>query len=181
MAADIPAGSALGLLETHGLVAAIEAADAMLKASAVRLVRQERTVPALITHVVVGDTAAVQSAVDAGAAAAARVGRVASAHVIPSPSADVWRVLVGAVPGGRPPEPLAPAARATFADSDAGPNGPPAPAARAADDYDDRTVRELRALARDRDDERLSGRAISSASKDELVAFLRESERPSGA
>ncbi len=179
MAADIPAGSALGLLETHGLVAAVEAADAMLKASAVRLVRQEKTVPALITHVVVGDTAAVQSAVDAGVAAAARVGRVASAHVIPSPSDDVWRVLLGAVPGQALP--LAPPASATFADSDPDPNDPPpATAPAAGDDYDDQTVRELRVLARDRDDDRLSGRAISAASKDELVAFLRESEPPAG-
>ena len=157
----IPPGAALGLLETHGLVAAIEAAAAMLKASAVRLVRQQRTVPALITHFVVGDTAAVQSAIDAGAAAAARVGRVASAHVIPSPSRDVWRVLVGAEPG------------------EARPTSRPAaapPPADAADDYEDRTVRDLRSMARDRDDDRLRGRAIASASKDELVAFLRLSD-----
>ncbi|MGB3544711.1 BMC domain-containing protein, partial [Rubrivirga sp.] len=61
-------GGALGVLETVGLVAAIEAADAMLKTSEVRLVRQQRTVPGLVTHFVVGDTAAVRSAVDAGAA-----------------------------------------------------------------------------------------------------------------
>ena len=175
MAATIPVGSALGLLETHGLVAAIEAADAMLKASSVRLVRQQRTVPALVTHFVVGDTAAVRSAVDAGAAAAARVGRVAAAHVIPSPSADVWRVLVGAAPEGT----AAPSARPRSVRAESGPPASGAPgdsASGSADDYAGRTVRELRSLARDRDDDRLSGRAISSASKDELVAFLRDTE-----
>ena len=170
MADVLPAGAALGLLETHGLVAAIEAADAMMKASAVQLVRQERTVPALITHLIVGDTAAVQSAIDAGAAAAARVGRVAAAHVIPSPSRDVWRVLVGAEPGEALPERRRPVPRAT-------PAAVPTSARSAADDdYEDRTVRELRSLARDRDDERLQGRAIASATKDELVDFLRTSD-----
>ena len=165
MADALPTGSALGLLETHGLVAAIEAADAMLKASAVRLVRQQRTVPAMVTHFVVGDTAAVRSAVDAGAAAAERVGRVFASHVIPSPSRDVWRVLVGTEPGEpapRRPKPSTPEP----ADSDR----------QRGEDYAARTVRELRALARDRDDPRLQGRAISSASKDELVAFLEESD-----
>ena len=145
-----PAG-ALGLLETLGLVAAVEAADAMLKSADVRLLRQQRTVPGLITHLVVGETAAVRSAVDAGAAAAARVGRVAAQHVIPSPSPDVWRLLTGAV-------------RPDAGDSDAGGAG----------DYEDRTVRELRALARDRDDPALQGREIARATKDELVAFLRD-------
>ena len=201
----IPPGSALGLLETHGLVAAVEAADAMLKASAVRLVRQQRTVPALVTHMVVGDTAAVRSAVDAGAAAAARVGRVAASHVIPSPSADVWRVLVGAVPGegpgeGRTARPAsgsddAPGSESGGAPGGAGPDGDEGASGQAASggarrtpddtavdglDYASQTVRELRALARDRDDERLSGRAIASASKDELVAFLRETEPAAG-
>lgn len=154
--ATVPPGAALGLLETFGLVAAIEAADAMLKASDVRLVRQQRTVPGLVTHFVAGETAAVQSAVDAGAAAAERVGRVVGRHVIPRPSDDVWRLLVG-VPSART------ASR-------------PAAGSDAADDYDDLTVRELRSLARDRDDDRLSGRAIARASKDELVAFLRRGD-----
>ena len=181
----VPPGSALGLLETHGLVAAIEAADAMLKAAAVRLVRQTRTVPALVTHMVVGDTAAVRSAVDAGAAAAARVGRVAASHVIPSPSDDVWRVLVGAVPEGAPASGPASARTRPAPAPASGGGGSGGPAAASGlgsargggdpDDYDGRTVRELRALARDRDDDRLRGRDIATATKDELVAFLRES------
>ena len=161
----VPAG-ALGLLETLGLVAAVEAADAMLKAADVRLVAQERTVPGLVTHLVVGETAAVRSAVDAGAAAAARVGRVAASHVIPSPAPDVWRRLVGTAP----PRAAHPSAGRGGA---AGETDDAADANEGGADYADRTVRELRALARDRDDPALQGRDIARATKDELVAFLR--------
>ncbi len=76
---------ALGLVETRGLVAAIEAADAMLKTSNVTLIGKEVTNPALITIKIVGDVAAVKASVDAGAAAAARVGELVSIHVIPQP------------------------------------------------------------------------------------------------
>src|ERR1035437_2565188 len=76
---------ALGLIETRGLVAAIEAADAMVKAANVKIVGKEQTNPALITIKIVGDVAAVKSAVDAGAAAAQRVGELVSVHVIPQP------------------------------------------------------------------------------------------------
>jgi len=162
VATPVPEGAALGLLETHGLVAAIEAADAMLKAADVRLVRQQRTVPGLVTHLVAGETAAVQSAVDAGAAAAERVGRVVARHVIPRPDPSVWRVL-----GATSSAPVKPAAPASAVSSTG-----MAPD----DDYEDRTVRELRQLARDRDDDRLRGRAIAQATKDELVAFLRASD-----
>ena len=161
----VPPGAALGMLETLGLVAAIEAADAMLKSAEVRLVRQQRTVPGLVTHFVVGETAAVRSAVDAGAAAAERVGKVVARHVIPRPADDVWTRLVGLAPGAE--RATAPSASRTPPAS--GPASGPPP-----DDYDDRTVRDLRSLARDRDDDRLRGRAIARASKDELVAFLRE-------
>lgn len=85
--------TALGLLETHGLVAGIEAADAMLKTAEVRLVALERTIPALITIKIVGETAAVQASVDAGRAAAERVGRVVSAHVIPRPADEVRAMM----------------------------------------------------------------------------------------
>ena len=169
MAEPIPAGAALGLLETHGLVAAIEAADAMLKAADVRLVRQQRTVPALVTHVVVGETAAVRAAVDAGAAAAARVGRVAGTLVIPRPADGVLRMLMGT--------PTRAAALAAIAsDESGGADASGGDSDGAADDYEDRTVRELRQLARDRDDDRLKGRAVAQATKDELVVFLRTTD-----
>lgn len=77
---------ALGLIETKGLVAAIEAADAMLKTSNVQLIGKEKTDPAMITIKIIGDTAAVRAAVEAGAAAAQRVGQLLSKHVIPRPA-----------------------------------------------------------------------------------------------
>jgi len=84
---------ALGLVETKGLVAAIEAADAMLKASNVQLVGKERALAGLITIVVVGDVAAVKASVDAGAAAAQRVGELVSVHVIPRPDDQIGTIL----------------------------------------------------------------------------------------
>lgn len=76
---------ALGMVETKGLVGAIEAADAMAKAAQVKLTGKENTNPALITVFVVGEVAAVKAAVDAGASAASRVGQLVSTHVIPRP------------------------------------------------------------------------------------------------
>lgn len=84
---------ALGLVETRGLVAAIEAADAMVKTANVVLVGKEVTRAALVTIKVVGDTAAVRSAVEAGAAAAQRVGELVSQHVIPRPAEGMEDLL----------------------------------------------------------------------------------------
>lgn len=80
---------ALGLVETKGLVGAIEAADAMVKTADVVLVGKEITRGALVTVKVVGDTAAVRSAVEAGAAAAQRVGKLISKHIIPRPAEGI--------------------------------------------------------------------------------------------
>jgi microcompartment protein CcmL/EutN len=80
---------ALGMVETKGLVAMIEAADAMVKSANVHLVGYERIDAGLVTAIVRGDVASVRSAVDAGAAAASRVGKVVATHVIPRPHADV--------------------------------------------------------------------------------------------
>ena len=150
-------GNALGLVETQGLIAGIEACDAMLKAANVRLVGMEQTVPALITVKVVGETAAVRASVDAGAAAAERLGKVVSKHVIPRPSDDVYAVFVER--------------------STPRPSAPPIPgvARASADDLEDRTVKELREMAREIEDFPLRGREISRATKDELVALLRAS------
>jgi ethanolamine utilization protein EutM len=84
---------ALGLVETRGLVAAIEAADAMVKTSNVTLVGREVTRPALVTVKVVGEVAAVKASVDAGAAAAEKVGTVVSIHVIPQPDSQMEYIL----------------------------------------------------------------------------------------
>ena len=80
---------ALGMVECMGLVAMIEAADAMVKAANVHLVGYERIDAGLVTAIVRGEVAAVRAAVDAGAAAASKVGKVVSTHVIPRPHADV--------------------------------------------------------------------------------------------
>ena len=80
---------ALGMVECRGLVAMIEAADAMVKAANVRLVGYEKIDAGLVTAIVRGEVGAVCSAVDAGAAAARRVGEVVATHVIPRPHAEV--------------------------------------------------------------------------------------------
>lgn len=87
---------ALGLIETKGLVGAIEAADAMVKAANVQLIGYEKVGGALVTVMVRGDVGAVKAATDAGAAAAQRVGELISVHVIPRPHGDVEMMLPGA-------------------------------------------------------------------------------------
>ena len=85
--------NALGMIETRGLVAAIEAADAMVKSANVQLVGKEQVGGGLVTIMVRGDVGAVQAATDAGAAAAEKVGELLSVHVIPRPHAEVDNIL----------------------------------------------------------------------------------------
>lgn len=84
---------ALGMIETRGLVGAIEAADAMVKAANVNLVGKEFVGGGLVTVMVTGDVGAVKAATDAGGAAADRVGELLSVHVIPRPHAEVETIL----------------------------------------------------------------------------------------
>ena len=88
-----PSMIALGLVETKGLVGAIEAADAMVKAANVVLIGSEYVGGGYVTVMVRGDVGAVKAATDAGAAAAKRVGELASVHVIPRPHTDVEMIL----------------------------------------------------------------------------------------
>jgi len=138
----------LGMVETRGLVAALEAADAMLKASSVTLVGMEQTVAALITVQVRGETAAVQSAVDAGTAAASKIGEVLSSHVIARPSSDLVAMQEGALQER--------------------------PVASKASALEDMTVRELRAFAREQENLPIKGREIARANKQQLLAALRK-------
>ena len=85
--------NALGMVETRGLVGAIEAADAMVKAANVQLVGKEQVGGGLVTVMVRGDVGAVKAATDAGAAAAEKVGELISVHVIPRPHAEVDHIL----------------------------------------------------------------------------------------
>ena len=84
---------ALGMIETKGLTALIEASDAMLKSANVRLIGWQKIGSGLVTAMVLGDVAAVKAAVDAGAAAAGRVGEVVGVQVIPRPHEDLGAVL----------------------------------------------------------------------------------------
>jgi len=84
---------ALGMIETRGLVALMEASDAMCKAANVELTGWDRVGGGLVTAFVVGDVAAVKAAVDSGAAAAAKVGEVVSVHVIPRPHGELSAAL----------------------------------------------------------------------------------------
>lgn len=84
---------ALGMIETKGFVALIEASDAMLKAANVTLVGWQKIGSGLVTAFIVGDVAAVKAAIDAGAAAAGRVGDVVGVQVIPRPHSDTGSVL----------------------------------------------------------------------------------------
>jgi ethanolamine utilization protein EutM len=87
------AGEALGMIETKGLIGAIEAADAMVKAANVTLIGKEQIGGGYVTVMVRGDVGAVKAAVDSGAVAAKEVGELVSVHVIPRPHADIEKIL----------------------------------------------------------------------------------------
>ena len=89
---------ALGLIETKGLIGAVEAADAMVKAANVLLIGKEYIGAGYVTVMVRGDVGSVKAATDAGAAAARRVGELVAVHVIPQPGEEVEKIL----PGGKP-------------------------------------------------------------------------------
>jgi microcompartment protein CcmL/EutN len=159
--------SALGMVETRGLVGAIEAADAMVKAAEVRILAMERADAGLMTIHIAGEVAAVKAAVDAGAAAAKRVGELVAQHVIPRPDADIEAMIgdreekAGHKRGKRG------ARRLGTSDN------PGTGAAASAVNLDDLTVRELRALARTQADFPIKGRSIASANKEQLLEAFR--------
>jgi microcompartment protein CcmL/EutN len=153
---------ALGMIETRGLVAAIEAADAACKAAEVKLVGSEYIGGGYVTIKVIGEVAAVKSAVDAGAAAAQRVGELVSVHVIPRPIDDLEMLIYpekGKEGKGRETEHL-----------------PDSSSILQVDDPEElrrklagMNVMALRAIARRTEGIELSGREISKASKDVLI------------
>ncbi len=192
---------ALGLIETRGLVGAIEAADAALKAADVELVGRERADAGLMTIKLTGEVAAVRSAVDAGAAAAQRVGELVSVHVIPRPD-DGVEILIFPPPSQTkerpreaqpalqpikkpsrpplrkaPPEPLEESNASAESHEDA--ERRPAPSTLTGNDpaayrrqLDTMTVHELRRLARGLSGLSIFGREISRANKDRLIEEL---------
>ena len=87
------AQEALGMIETRGLIAAVEAADSMLKAANVELVGTEKIGSGLVSVMVRGDVGAVKAAVEAGSDSASKLGEVLATHVIPRPHTDVEKIL----------------------------------------------------------------------------------------
>ena len=193
---------ALGMIETKGLVAAIEAADAMVKAANVSLQCKEHVGGGLVTVMVRGDVGAVKAATDAGAAAAERVGELISVHVIPRPHGEVEEILGELPPPAaepapkpeppappkpeQPPEPIAlpdpePEPPAREAAPEPKPQPKPKEAAPAKADVavpseaelEAMPVVQLRVLARSLDVEGMSRREIRDAKKDQLLTEIR--------
>ncbi len=149
---------ALGLIETRGLVAAVEAADAMVKAAKVALLPKERTLGGLILIKVVGEVGAVRSAVDAGATAAKKVGELVSSHVIPRPHDEVEDRMI-----------YESTAKGDFSAYLKNQRSLPQTS-----NLQSLSVRELRALARRTRGFSLSGRDISRAGRDLLLKELQK-------
>jgi len=99
MAKPVSGQMALGMIETRGLVAAIEAADAMVKAASVTIIAQTKAGGGLVSTLVRGEVGAVKAATDAGSTAANRIGEVVAVHVIPRPH-DELEAIIGALGGG---------------------------------------------------------------------------------
>ena len=95
MAKPVPGQMALGMIETRGLVASIEAADAMVKAASVTIVGQTKAGGGLVSTLVRGEVGAVKAATDAGAVAANKIGEVVSVHVIPRPHDELEAIIDG--------------------------------------------------------------------------------------
>ncbi len=162
---------ALGLVETKGLVGAIEAADAMLKTAAVQLIGIENTIAALLTVKVVGETGAVKAAVDAGASAAEKVGELISVHVIPRPHDDTESIIYNQSDdinsGGS-------AANLTGDVASTKGRGPHELVYFDIETVKAMPVRQLRSLARDVAGFPIQGREISRANKEILVEKFQE-------
>ena len=146
---------ALGLIETYGLVAAIEAADVALKTAAVELVNYEKVTGGLLTVAVTGEVAAVQAAVAAGSAAAAKVGELVSRHVIPRPLADMEIMLRSRGPKESGPDPAGTGELQVYQKY-----------------LESMGVQELRRLARKTAGIAIKGRQISKANKEVLITEI---------
>lgn len=179
---------ALGLIETRGLVGAIEAADAMMKAAEVKLVGKESADAGLMTVKIIGDVAAVRAAVDAGAAAAQRVGELISAHVIPRPADDIEMLIY---PPAIQTTPSKPQVQSQPEDTEKKAAPIPEPTARKKERTQEEisppmssnqqeylaqleamTVLELRHYARSVQGLSIFGREISRANREQLIAEL---------
>ncbi len=193
--------NALGMIETKGLVGSIEAADAMLKAANVTLASKTHVGGGLVTVMVRGDVGAVKAAVDAGAAAAERVGELISVHVIPRPADDVEYILDPLTPPEPPAdsepklEPETERAAEPEAEMEPEPPAQPEPEDPSLEEEDPEeeahaaeleslseesmqrmTVARLRAVARALGATGMTRREIRFAKKEELIARILETQ-----
>lgn len=157
---------ALGLIETRGLVGAIEAADAALKTSHVELIGKDRAGSGLITIKLAGETAAVRSAVEAGAAAAQRIGELVSTHVIPRPHEELLPLLENNL-NNVVAEPSATHQQKTISQPEGAVDATSYQA-----ELEKLTVHQLRTIARSVENLPIQGRQISMANKKQLIQEL---------
>ena len=156
---------AIGMIETKGLVGSVEAADAMLKAAQVALICKQHVGGGLVTIIVTGEVGAVKASVDAGVAAASRVGELVSQHVIPRPASDVADMLAQVAlpqPVEVTPDDPSPVVEA------------PLDAPASAPDLKQMNAQQLRDLARQTPALGLTKTQISSARRTELIKLLGE-------
>lgn len=165
---------ALGMIETRGLVASIEAADAMVKAANVTLQCKEHVGGGLVTIMVRGDVGAVKAATDAGAAAAERVGALISVHVIPRPHEELEEIL-GHIPAEPdqpvPPTPPAPAPEPEPEEQESD-GAVMEPASLTTEELEHMAVVKLRAVARQIGLTSMTRKEIRFAKKEELLAAI---------
>jgi microcompartment protein CcmL/EutN len=165
---------ALGMVETRGLVGSIEAADVMVKTANVSLLGTEYVRNGLVTVEIIGEVAAVKAAVDAGAAAARRVGQLVSTHVIPRPSDEIEEILKARAPAIPADEQVA--GDDAAADGEAEDEEFDFIASDDDAEYSSQlegmTVHQLRTLARKTEGLSIQGREISMANKDVLIREL---------
>ncbi len=184
---------AVGLIETRGLVAAIEACDAALKSADVKLISIDRADAGLMTVKVVGEVAAVQSAVDAGRQAATRVGTLVAAHVIPRPDTGLHDELIyveirprkktqtvslssrHSVSTTSAEVTASDPSRSTISSHEVVTSSPPANSDAIPQEHLERlSVQELRRYARALPNFPIQGREISRATKETLLTLLRQ-------
>ena len=173
--------SALGMIETKGLVAAVEAADSMVKAAKVRLIGKVHVGGGLVTVMVRGDVGAVKAATDAGAEAAARVGELISVHVIARPHEELEAILPSSedkmsVPV-KPTEPeisVKPTVKAAAPASRTKESGAKKKSVESNADIDSMSVVQLRKFARSMKGFPIEGREISKANRATLLGLIKK-------
>ena len=169
--------NALGMIETKGLVGSIEAADAMLKAANVTLASKTHVGGGLVTVMVRGDVGAVKAAVDAGAAAAERVGELISVHVIPRPTDDVEYILDPLTPPEPPADPEPEPEDPSLEEEDPEEEAHAVELESLSEESMQRmTVARLRAVARALGATGMTRREIRFAKKEELIARILETQ-----